>query len=72
MDKARYDREMMDYHKSKQIHQGGVGGARGGAIQPTTITTAPGLPRVEPLALTAAVQQTVPLLLQAGEEDHGP
>ena len=60
-DKARYDREMEDYQRSKQ-NQGGGGG------QPSTPAATASLPHVEPLALTSAVQQTVPLLLQAGEE----
>ncbi|MCG8623299.1 MAG: hypothetical protein MJE68_15075 [Proteobacteria bacterium] len=87
-DKARYDREMEDYQRSKQNLAGGAavtaaaaggGGGGGGRGQssstpavpaPATAAVSSGLPRVvEPLALTTAVQQTVPsLLLQAGEE----
>ena len=85
-DKARYDREMEDYQRSKQnlggaaatvaAAGGGGGGGRGqssstpAAPAPATAAISSGLPRVvEPLALTTAVQQTVPsLLLQAGEE----
>jgi hypothetical protein len=72
-DKARYDREMEDYQRSKQNLGVAAVGGRG---QPSSIPATPapaavssGLPRVEPLALTTAVQQTVPsLLLQSGEE----
>lgn len=82
-DKARYDREMEEYQRSKQNLAGGAaatatggGGGRGqssstpAAPAPATAAVSSGLPRVvEPLALTTAVQQTVPsLLLQAGEE----
>lgn len=75
-DKARYDREMEDYQRSKQNLGGAAataGGGGRGQLSSTPATPAAatsGLPRVvEPLALTTAVQQTVPsLLLQAGEE----
>ena len=55
---------MEDYQRSKQ-NQGGGGGGQPSAPATATATS---LPHVEPLALTTAVQQTVPLLLQAGEE----
>ncbi len=55
---------MEDYQRSKQD----PGGGGGGGGQPSTPAAAASLPHVEPLALTSAVQQTVPLLLQAGEE----
>ena len=59
---------MEDYQRSKQSQLGGGGG--GSSQQTTSSATAASVhvPRVEPMALTAAVQQTVPLLLQAGEE----
>ena len=87
-DKARYDREMEDYQRSKQNLGGGAtataagGGGGGGRGQssltpatpaPATAAVNSGLPHVvEPLVLTTAVQQTVPSLLLQAGEEVVP
>ena len=65
---------MEDYQRNKQKQGVATAAGRGGGGQPSTPATSTkgasgsSLPRVEPLVLTTAVQQTVPSLLQAGED----
>ena len=64
---------MEDYQRSKQKQGVATAAGRGGGQPSTPATSTKGasgssLPHVEPLVLTTAVQQTVPSLLQAGED----
>lgn len=59
-DKARYDREMEDYHRSKQQSQPTAAATTAAATTAAATTAGP--------AAAPTTEQTLPMLLHVGEE----